>query len=130
MTTSRSHANGSEVDRRWRYSARRPFLNALARRLDELGGDELIQRLFNALDEQLRTDGVDARDAFRIAVRGCRLAVLLLAGREQRAAARELGISERTAKYDAQRLRRVVHGDELALWGSSIGSRRDLRQAP
>lgn len=59
------------------------------------------------VDALAREDGMDGRDASRVALRACKLCVMLLAGVEQKAAARELGVSERTAKLDAQRLRRA-----------------------
>jgi len=70
--------------------------------------------LSSALEDQLRTDGMKERRARdRVTLRCCRLAVLLVAQMKQQDAARYLGVSERTAKRDAQRLRRVVESGAL-----------------
>jgi hypothetical protein len=71
-------------------------------------GEGFPRVLWGELYDSLMARGMHWRPAFHIALRQVRLAIYLLAGLEQRAAARALGVSERTAKYDAQHLSRVL----------------------
>lgn len=70
--------------------------------------------LSQALHEQLAGEGMDPVAASRIALRASRLAVLLLARYPQRQAGGLLGVSDRRAKHDAQRVRRVVQARSLS----------------
>ena len=69
---------------------------------------EDVVGLWDRLFDDLLDDGKRWKVAFRIANRRVRLAVFLAARWEQRAAAAELGVSERTAKGDAAAIRRAV----------------------
>lgn len=77
-------------------------------KLAELVLDGGAPGLWGTLYDSLLADGMHWRTAFRIALRQAKLAIYLLDGVEQRAAARLLGVSERQAKYDAQHVRRAV----------------------
>jgi hypothetical protein len=82
----------------------------MARALEEdfeENGDAFWRRLLDALYGELIDAGKHWRVASRISVRRAKLARRLLNGQEQRAAARQLQISERTAKSDAAPLQRV-----------------------
>jgi hypothetical protein len=83
---------------------RRAWFDQLAEVLHEEGAGGVWDRLY----DDLLADGKHWREAVPLAVRRARLAVYLLAGVEQSAAAARLGVSERTGKYDALAIRRVV----------------------
>lgn len=87
---------------------RRRWLWRLEQALKAHGWQSFVSSLSFELDRLAREDGLTGEDASRVALRTARLCLLLLAGVEQKAAARQLEVSERTAKYDAARLRRAV----------------------
>jgi hypothetical protein len=95
-----------------RWVARRPWLMRLSW-LFEMDPRGFPAKLLRALDESLRAEGKRGRTASRIALRQSRLVVMLLDGHEQRTAARALGVSERTAKYDVAHVRRVEASRKL-----------------
>jgi hypothetical protein len=103
-----------------RESSSREWLAGLAHALELHGGRDFPTALIDAIYHQARDDGMGGRDASRVALRCCKLALLLLDGRRspasrrpQRVLAVELGVSERTGKLDAQRLRRVLESHVL-----------------
>jgi hypothetical protein len=87
---------------------RRVLLARLAEMHHELGGDRFARVLYGELLDALLADRMHWKTAARIALRRTRLAVLLLAGREQQVAARQLDVGPRTGKSDAQAIRRAV----------------------
>jgi hypothetical protein len=87
---------------------RRRWLWRLEQALKAHGWQSFVSSLTVELDGLAREDGLTGEDASRVALRTARLCLLLLAGVEQKAAAQQLGVSERTGKYDAARLRRAV----------------------
>lgn len=91
------------------------WLGRLAELVALLGDNATAEALWCAMGDELIAGGMSSRQASAIALRRVKLGAMLLAGSEQREAAVALGISERTAKYDAQRLRHVVESGDLEL---------------
>lgn len=87
---------------------RRPWLWRLEQALRAHGWQSFLSSLTFELDRLAREDGLEGEHASRVAARSARLCIFLLAGVEQKVAAGQLEVSERTAKYDAARLRRAV----------------------
>lgn len=79
----------------------------MAELLYHFGGARFPAVLRDELNGQARAR-MTGRNAFRVSTRCCRLAIYLLDHEKQKDAARLLGVSERTAKSDARRLRNAV----------------------
>jgi hypothetical protein len=95
------------VRRQRSWAKRRPWLEGLARAFeaDPAGAP---QALYWALYDDAAKVGMHWRTAWRVSVRRTRLAVLLLDGQQQQRAAKQLGVSTRTAEYDAAAVRRAA----------------------
>ena len=85
--------------------------------------------LWDRLFDDLLDDGKHWSVAWPIATRRARLGVFLVARWEQRAAAEDLGVSERTAKSDALALRRAVKSEPPGIGGRPAGSGDPSRRA-
>lgn len=101
------------MSRRPLAASRDGWLGSLAE-FTAMEGDDCAVTLWDVLCAMLTDeDGMDPRKASEVALRCTKLGGRLLRGEEQRAAALALGVSERTGKTDAQRLRRIVESGAL-----------------